>query len=200
MKLYQLICPACGATVEIEEDRKSMFCTYCGSQIHVKDGIKRVEITKNVNYHKTYTDEAKIREHERKEKIMLKQMEYEDREKRRNDRSSFYIMGMFILLALFCFGMSYFWEQATMPAVDEVKLPFSASDLKGENYEQVVADLENAGFSDITVTKQEDLITGFLTKEGSVEKVSINGDSDYDKGDIFPEKAKVIVIYHTFEE
>lgn len=200
MKLYQLICPACGATVEIEEDRKSMFCTYCGSQIHVKDGIKRVEITKNVNYHKTYTDEAKIREHERKEKIMLKQMEYEDREKRRNDRSLFYIMGMFILLALFCFGMSYFWEQATMPAVDEVKLPFSASALKGENYEQVVADLENAGFSDITVTKQEDLITGFLTKEGSVEKVSINGDSDYDKGDIFPEKAKVIVIYHTFKE
>ena len=200
MKLYQLICPACGATVEIEEDRKSMFCTYCGSQIHIEDGIKRVEITKNVNYHKTYTDEAKIREHERKEKIMLKQMEYEDREKRRNDRSLFYIMGMFILLALFCFGMSYFWEQATMPAVDEVKLPFSASDLKGENYEQVVADLENAGFSDITVTKQEDLITGFLTKEGSVEKVSINGDSDYDKGDIFPEKAKVIVIYHTFKE
>jgi len=200
MKLYQLICPACGATVEIEEDRKSMFCTYCGSQIHVEDGIKRVEITKNVNYHKTYTDEAKIREHERKEKIMLKQMEYEDREKRRNDRSLFYIMGIFMLLALFCFGMSYFWEQATMPAVDEVKLPFSASDLKGENYEQVVADLENAGFSDITVTKQEDLITGFLTKEGSVEKVSINGDSDYDKGDIFPEKAKVIVIYHTFKE
>lgn len=200
MKLYQLICPACGATVEIEEDRKSMFCTYCGSQIHVEDGIKRVEITKNVNYHKTYTDEAKIREHERKEKIMLKQMEYEDREKRRNDRSLFYIMGIFMLLALFCFGMSYFWEQATMPAVDEVKLPFSASDLKGENYEQVVGDLENAGFSDITVTKQEDLITGFLTKEGSVEKVSINGDSDYDKGDIFPEKAKVIVIYHTFKE
>lgn len=200
MKLYQLICPACGATVEIEEDRKSMFCTYCGSQIHVEDGIKRVEITKNVNYHKTYTDEAKIREHERKEKIMLKQMEYEDREKRRNDRSLFYIMGIFMLLALFCFGMSYFWEQATMPAVDEVKLPFSASDLKGENYEQVVADLENAGFSDITVTKQEDLITGFLTKEGSVEKVSINGDSDYDKRDIFPEKAKVIVIYHTFKE
>ena len=131
---------------------------------------------------------------------MLKQMEYEDREKRRNDRSLFYIMGIFMLLALFCFGMSYFWEQATMPAVDEVKLPFSASDLKGENYEQVVADLENAGFSDITVTKQEDLITGFLTKEGSVEKVSINGDSDYDKGDIFPEKAKVIVIYHTFKE
>lgn len=200
MKLYQLNCPACGATVEIEQDRKSMFCTYCGSQIHVNDGIKRVEITKNINYHKTYTDEAKIREHERKEKIMLKQMEYEDREKRRNDRSIFYVMGMLILLSLFCFGMSYFWEQATMPAVDEVKLPFSASDLKGENYEQVVADLENAGFSDITVTKQEDLITGLFTKDGSVEKVSINGDSNFDKGDIFPEKAKVIVIYHTFKE
>lgn len=69
MKIYQLNCPACGATVEIEQDKKSLFCKYCGNQIHIDDGVERVEIIKNINYHKVYTDEAKIKEQERKEKI-----------------------------------------------------------------------------------------------------------------------------------
>ena len=34
----------------------------------------------------------------------------------------------------------------------------------------------------------------------SVEKVSINGDSDFEEGDIFSEEAAVVVIYHTFED
>lgn len=48
MKMYQLNCPACGATVEIEQDRKSIFCYYCGSKIYLDDGVKRVEITKKL--------------------------------------------------------------------------------------------------------------------------------------------------------
>ena len=107
MKMYQLNCPACGATVEIEPNRKTMFCSYCGCQIYVDDGIKRVEITKNINYHKTYTDEAKIREHERKEKIQLKQMEYEEREKKRNDKTAFACIGILFLISALCFGISF---------------------------------------------------------------------------------------------
>ena len=144
MKMYQLNCPACGATVEIEQDRKSMFCSYCGSKIYLDDGVKRVEITKKINYHQTYTDEAKIREHERKEKIQLKQLEYEEREKKRNDRVVFACMGIMFLIAAICFGISRFYEEAGKPDANEVQVPFSSKDLKGENYEQVIIDLENA--------------------------------------------------------
>lgn len=200
MKMYQLNCPACGATVEIEQDRKSMFCSYCGSKIYLDDGVKRVEITKNINYHQTYTDEAKIREHERKEKIQLKQLEYEEREKKRNDRVVFICIGILFLIAAICFGISRFYEEAGKPDVNEVQVPFSSKDLKGENYEQVIIDLENAGFIEITTKENKDLVTGFITKDGSVEKVSINGDSDFEEGDIFPEEAAVVVTYHTFED
>ena len=200
MKMYQLTCPSCGATVEIEQDRKSMFCTYCGRQIYVDDGIKRIEITKNINYHKTYTDEAKIRENERKERIQLKQMEYEDKEKKRNDKTVFLCIGLLMLVALFSFGMARYYEEAAKPDEDEICIPFSSNDLEGENFELVIYDLENAGFSDITTKMQADLVTGFITKEGSVESVSINGDSDFDEGDIFKEDAKVVVIYHTFKD
>lgn len=198
--MYQLNCPTCGATVEVEQDRKTFFCNYCGSQIHIVDDVKRVEITKNINYHKIYTDEAKIREHERKEKIQLKQMEYEDREKRRNDKVVFICMGILILMAVLCLGISYLYEQAEKPKADEVKVPFSADDLEGNNFEQVVADLEDVGFIEITVKEQNDLVIGLITKEGSVEKVSINGDSDFDEGDVFPEDAKVVITYHTFKD
>ncbi len=200
MKMYQLNCPSCGATVEIEQDRKSIFCTYCGNQIHIDDGIKRIEITKNINYHKIYTDEAKIREHERKEKIQLKQMEYEDKEKKRNDKTVFLCIGLLMLMSLFSFGMARYYEEAAKPNENEICIPFSSNDLEGENFELVISDLENAGFSNITTKTLADLVTGFITKEGSVESVSINGDSEFDEEDIFPKDAKVVVIYHTFED
>lgn len=198
MKMYQLNCPSCGATVEIEQDRKSMFCTYCGNQIYVDDGVKRVEITKNINCHKTYTDEAKIRENERKERIQLKQMEYEDKEKKRNDKTVFLCIGLLMLIALFSFGMAHYYEEAAKPNEDEICIPFSSNDLEGKNFESVITDLKNAGFSDITTKKQADLVTGLITKSGSVESVSINGDFDFDTDEIFPKDAKVVVIYHTF--
>ena len=200
MKMYQLNCPACGATVEIEQDRKSMFCSYCGSKIYMDDGVKRVEITKNINYHQTYTDEAKIREHERKEKIQLKQFEYEEREKKRNDRVAFACMGILFLIAAMCFGISRFYEEAGKPNANEVQVPFSSKDLKGENYEQTIIELENAGFVEITTQENKDLVTGFITKDGSVEKVSINGNFNFEEGDIFPEEAAVVVTYHTFKD
>lgn len=104
------------------------------------------------------------------------------------------------MIAAICFGISRFYEEAGKLDVNEVQVPFSSKDLKGENYEQVIIDLENAGFIEITTKENKDLVTGFITKDGSVEKVSINGDSDFEEGDIFPEEAAVVVTYHTFED
>lgn len=61
MKLYQLSCPSCGAKVEVEENRTNCYCSYCGNQVLVDDGTKRIEIK--------YTDEAKIKEIESNERI-----------------------------------------------------------------------------------------------------------------------------------
>lgn len=127
-------------------------------------------------------------------------MEYEEREKKRNDRAVFICMGILFLMGMLCFGIAYIFEQAEKPNANEVKVPFSVEDLEGDNYEQAVLDLENVGFTEITVNEQKDLITGFITKDGSVEKVSINGDSDFDEGDIFPKEAKVVITYHTFKD
>ena len=44
MKAYQIFCPACGATVSVDEGQMKAFCTYCGSQLQIDDQIERKEI------------------------------------------------------------------------------------------------------------------------------------------------------------
>ncbi len=88
MRMYLLECPACGAKVEMETDRKSCFCTYCGNKVYLDDGTKRVEITKNINYHKTYTDEAKIRDIESRERMYDKKLAADEAHEKRKHKAN----------------------------------------------------------------------------------------------------------------
>ncbi len=83
---------------------------------------------------------------------------------------------------------------------DTAKTPSSGSDLQGENYEDVMAQLEAAGFTNIETRKIDDLITGWLTKDGEVEEVSIDGSTDFGAGRSYPSDARVVITYHTFPE
>ena len=37
MKLINMICPHCGAQLEIEEGRKQAYCGHCGSKLLIDD-------------------------------------------------------------------------------------------------------------------------------------------------------------------
>jgi hypothetical protein len=77
-------------------------------------------------------------------------------------------------------------------------VPNGSETYEEEDYKDVVAELQAAGFSDIETKSIEDLITGWLTKDGEIEKISINGDSQFDSGTWFPVDSKVRITYHTF--
>jgi len=83
---------------------------------------------------------------------------------------------------------------------DTIAMPASSSDLKGENYKDVMTQLQTAGFTSIETTKLPDLILGWLTKDGEVEAVSINGKTDFDADSRFPSGAKIVITYHTFPD
>ena len=53
--------------------------------------------------------------------------------------------------------------------------PISADDCEGMMYEEVAAAFETAGFSNIEYEIIDDLITGWLTKDGEVERVTLDG-------------------------
>lgn len=44
MKLITLKCPECGATLQLDQDRKECFCTYCGSKILLDEEIQKQDI------------------------------------------------------------------------------------------------------------------------------------------------------------
>ena len=53
MKLVPFVCPSCGGQIQVPPDRKTCFCTYCGTQIALDDG------TQTINIH--HFDEAELR-------------------------------------------------------------------------------------------------------------------------------------------
>lgn len=81
----------------------------------------------------------------------------------------------------------------------EVAVPASASEFKYDNYQDVQKMLEDAGFTNITTAIQYDIVWGW-TDEGEVESVSIDGRTDYAKGEVFKQEAPIVITYHMKEE
>ncbi len=71
MKVYELKCKNCGADLKVSDDRKVIFCEYCGSKNFVDDEVMRSEVyyTGTVNYR----DEARLRELELKEEERIRE-------------------------------------------------------------------------------------------------------------------------------
>ena len=78
--------------------------------------------------------------------------------------------------------------------------PISAKEAKGMNYADVVEAFEDAGFINITVNAEYDIITGWLTNDGEVGTVTINGDKKFDSYDEYRLDAEVIITYHTYKK
>ena len=76
--------------------------------------------------------------------------------------------------------------------------PISADDCEGMMYEEVAAAFETVGFSNIEYEIIDDLITGWLTKDGEVERVTLDGNDDFDTNDLFDESTVLTISYHTF--
>lgn len=77
---------------------------------------------------------------------------------------------------------------------------YSSSDFEGNNYEQVISQLEKQGFTNIKTQKIDDLVTGWITKDGEVEEVKIDGYSSFSTNSRYAPDVEIIVSYHTFSE
>lgn len=82
---------------------------------------------------------------------------------------------------------------------NEAMVPSSASDCKYENYQAIETALRNAGFTNIKTEILYDIVWGF-TDEGEVEEVSIDGKTDFKRGDVFDKDAVIIITYHMKED
>ncbi|MGB4092432.1 MAG: hypothetical protein WBK46_10920 [Ruminococcus flavefaciens] len=73
MKLVSYKCPNCNASIQVDDSKRSFFCTYCGSPVNIDLG-ENVFTYREIN-------EAEIRRAEAEENIQLSKLEYKLKKK-----------------------------------------------------------------------------------------------------------------------
>lgn len=95
IKMIPMVCPRCGATIDVQKGTKTCYCTYCGTKILVSDDNNKT-YTKNININRTSYNRTEI------EKIKLQHdLEWHDFK-----ISLLIIFGIgvgFFIFALICF-------------------------------------------------------------------------------------------------
>lgn len=109
----------------------------------------------------------------------------------------FMIVGVTIAIVAFvCIGIF----SSSKENSNELSLPIESENINQKNYKVIVSQLEDTGFTNVKTEKIEDLINGWLIKDGQIESVSIQGKTEFQKGQKIPKNARITVTYHTFKE
>lgn len=80
----------------------------------------------------------------------------------------------------------------------KIKVNYSPKELKGMNYEKAEEILKLQGFTNIKLEKNDDLVLRILAKEDEVEKVTIDGDTDFKRDTYYMSNVEIIITYHTY--
>ena len=81
----------------------------------------------------------------------------------------------------------------------KIQVPFNARQCKKSNYLKVGDELQRMGFSEIYERPIRDLTTGWIKPDGSIERITIAGNSDFKKNDVFTYDEKIVIEYHTYK-
>lgn len=90
--------------------------------------------------------------------------------------------------------------QVVTYAENWVFAPVSGKDAKKMNYTDVEKMFTDAGFVNIKTEKVPDLITGWITKEYSVESITVGGSSEYLTQELQLADTEVIIRFHVFKK
>ena len=81
----------------------------------------------------------------------------------------------------------------------QITIPFSERELRKLNYGTVINKLKELGFTEIYEKPIKDLITGWIKKDGTVEKVTIGKTYPFKRNSVYPYDVKITIEYHTFK-
>lgn len=95
---------------------------------------------------------------------------------------------------------SNLWITVVYHTVELYASPLTSKEAKGMNYLDVIDEFEKAGFVNVTTDVKYDIVTGWLTDDGEVKSVSINGDKKFDSDDEYRLDAQVVITYHTWKK
>ena len=95
--------------------------------------------------------------------------------------------------SLFCESLYYHARQDICP-------PISSNGCINANYAVVAKRFKDEGFTENHIEPIPDLINGWITKDGSIKQITIDGKENFSKRTKFAYDANVIIRYHTFKK
>ena len=218
ISLISIKCPECGATLSVESTREFSFCQYCGTKVMLNNENEYIYRT---------IDEAGIKQAETDRIVKLRQLEMEEKYNfSRKTLIIAWIVATAILILIgiigftidnegmgtcmlfaMCVGM---WggigiftddnkkKKATIIAgANEVVISRAMRDCREKNYNSAVLLFKGAGFVNVTAVPLNDLTAFHQKKDGQVEKITINGNDEFEEGDIYPKNSNVLITYHS---
>ncbi len=81
--------------------------------------------------------------------------------------------------------------------VNEVVITGAMVDSVEKNYNSAVLLFKGAGFHNVTPVPLRDLNMFIQKKNGQVESITINGNSEFEEGDVVSKDANVLITYHS---
>ncbi len=81
----------------------------------------------------------------------------------------------------------------------EISVPITSKELKEMQYKDAEKIFTEVGFVNIKCEPMNDLITGWLNKDGEIEQVTINGEKRFDTEDCYRPDVEIIIKYHTYK-
>lgn len=179
----------------VDEESSVIKCPYCGSTelIRENDNVKI----------------AKIKNDTKKE-IEFKKMEYEDRERERQHKEKvdetdsellkilmYFFVPIFFIFVIFAIIHSSKDDEVIQPTDPTMAVvSMSSTSFSSKNYQAALNSLKESGFTNITCEPVYDIYFGVFTSEGEVDKITINGITEFDKNETFPKDAEIIITYH----
>lgn len=89
-------------------------------------------------------------------------------------------------------------EEIIASHAGEIRVPDSSKRYIGREYQQVINELKDAGFKEFVTEEQKDLKKGWLNKEGSIARITIEGQTQFEKGSWFKPDSIIRIGYHAF--
>lgn len=214
IRFVSIKCPECGASLDVEEGRQQIFCSYCGTKVMVQNDNE---------YIYRHIDEASIKQAEADKIVQLRKLEIIERKRAEAAKVKRVkiivsilvgIIGICLMIAgagmgglvglLVLEGVMFIWilsdkdkEDDELDFGDKVKVPSGISGYESKSYSAIEAMFVSAGFTNVRCVPLNDLTMGLLKKPGMVQSITIRGKEITSGGKKFSPDAPVVISYHS---
>jgi hypothetical protein len=100
------------------------------------------------------------------------------------------------LILVFVIGLAILVPKIIDLTDKERIMPFSSTHYLGKNYEDVILELEDLGFQNLTMTEIEILPSDLSRSHGEVGEVSIHGNNAFEAESVFLSRMKIEITYY----